>query len=305
MEFTPHTPSMLYKTSGFPLSSEDAFKIFSNGLEINSLTTEHKTIVGAINELKYDIDNIDLSDYLTKAEAEATYAKITDLDDYVSESVYNTFVSSVTTGLSNLDTRVTSLESRTTALEGRVLTVENDIDTITDRLSDVIAELPNQPITINLDTFTNPAYFTQDEKYLLRSTPYSVDFSYLANVLQDIDPTDGILEVVNISLTRDTVDIDLNDSPRHFYIPATVDNFDSNGNFISTTPMTLDCELTQEMNGYDISVYVRGTISNVNQYTKLKFSGSVPYTGVNRRVEQSTPNVPLDAEPETETPNEP
>lgn len=292
MEFTPHTPSMLYQTSGFPLSSEDAFKIFINGLEIDSLTTDAKTVAGAINELQYEIDHIDLSDYLTKAEAAETYAKITDLDDYVEGDVYNTFVNSATTAISNLDTRATALESRATALEGRVLQVENDIDTITGAISDILADMPNNPVTINLDTFTNPAYFTQDEKYLLRSTPYSVDFSYLANVLQDIDPTDDIIEVVNISLIRDAADIDLNDSPRHFYIPAMVDNYDANGNYLNSTPFTLDCELTQEMNGWDVSVYIRGTITGVNQYTKLKFSGSIPYTGTSRRAEQSTPNEP-------------
>lgn len=282
MEITPHGPSMNYTVNGFPLSSEDAFKVFSNGLEINSLTTNNKTIVGAINEIKNDIVNIDLSDYLTKDEAEETYAKITDLSDYATKTEFNTLSQQVT----NIDTRVGTLETNVTSNT-------TDITNIFASLNNVLSQLPNYPIEIVQDTFTNPAYFTQKEKYLLRSTPYSVDLSYVANVLQDIDLTDGTIEIVNINLSRDDVDIDFNGTPRHFYIPATVDFFDTNGDYASSQQITLDAEITTEMNSYDISVYFTGVISNTNQYTAIKFSDSIPYTGVNRTPEQNEVNPGL------------
>lgn len=254
MEITPHAPSMNYVTSGFPLSSEEAFKLFANALEIINLTTTNKTIVGAINELKTAIDNLDLSDYLTKEEAEHTYATLTALQDLID--------------------RITGLENRTDD-------IDIAIDEIKSSIADIILSLPNKPATISVATFTNPAYFTQYAENILRTTPYSIDISYDVNVLQDIDLADGTLEVVNVTIS--TQEVDITDYPEHFYIPAVFDFYDDNGDYTSSQMVMLDGAMTDEMNAKDLSIYFTGIISNINQYTKLRFSACVPYAGTNKR----------------------
>lgn len=255
MEITPHAPSMNYVTSGFPLSSEEAFKLFANALEIINLATTNKTIVGAINELKAALDNLDLSDYLTKEEAERTYATLSALQDLID--------------------RITGLENRTDD-------IDIDIDEIKSSIADIILSLPNKPATISTVTFTNPAYFTQYAENIAETTPYSIDLSYDVNVLQVIDLADGTLEIVNVTLSTPLVEIV--DYPEHFYIPAVVDFYnDDDGGYESSQMIMLDCTMTDEMNAKDLSIYFRGIIDNVNEYTKLRFSACIPYRGRNKR----------------------
>lgn len=253
MEITPHSPSMNYVTSGFPLSSEEAFKLFANSLEIINLITTNKTIVGAINELKNALDNLDLSDYLTKDEAERTYATLSALQ---------------------------ALIDRVAALELRADDTDTAIAEIETAIADIIAALPNIPATISVATFTNPAYFTQYAENILRTTPYSIDLSYDVNVLQDIDLADGTLEVINVTIS--TQDVEITDYPEHFYIPAVVDFYDANGDYESSQMVMLDGTMSDEMNAKDLSIYFTGEISNTNQYTKLRFSTCVPYSGTTR-----------------------
>ena len=106
MEIVPHEPVMRYQVKGYPLNSMDAFIAYCNGTEIYSLPTNNKTIVGAINELKALIDNIDLSDYATKEELEPKVkeevtASIQPLEEEPAPSAGDSFEAFVATAFDN------------------------------------------------------------------------------------------------------------------------------------------------------------------------------------------------------------
>lgn len=258
MEIVPHEPVMHYTVEGYPLSSMDAFIVYANGTEIYSLTTDNKTIVGAINELKAQIAGIDLSDYATIAMLE-DYAKLSDLDNYVTVDVFNETVSTV----NNLSERLTTAESNISNLQSEV--------------SDIKDRLPNAAIQHVLTTFTNPSYFTAKNSWGEFTTDNYITFSCDVNVMQSIQLEDGILEVLNINYLRNVV-LDFEKMPTHFYVPATVDYYDDNGVYTMSKHFTLDCEWTTEANSFDLSVYFRGEIPDVNDNTVMKISAMIPYS---------------------------
>lgn len=257
MEITPHTPTMNYTIDGFPLSSEDAFILYVNGLPIVTLNTENKTIVGAINELYDSIDNIDLSDYLTKTEAATTYPTKTEFNNYSS------IVDNAINGLSNDVTRIDQSVQYISELAARV------------------DEIVPPPVGIAQATFTDPSYFTQKTRHLLRSTPYTLDVSYDVNILQDIDLSDGIIEVLNINFFTEHIVIVGDGSigaTQNFYIPAVINFYDNNGDYTSSQQIMLNAVMSTEQNSYDISIYIQGVIQNTNAYTTLSFSATIPIT---------------------------
>ena len=261
MEIIPHEPVMRYQVKGYPLNSMDAFIVYCNGTEIYSLTTNNKTIVGAINELKALIDNIDLSEYATKEELE-DYAKLIDLDNYVTLTEFNTTVEEIN-GI------IADLLARMTAAEG-------DIDTLQDDVEMIKGKLPNDPLYHVITVFTDPRYFTEKNYWGTFTTDNYITFSYDINVLQDLQLEDGIIEVLNLNFLRNVV-LDLDVMPQHFYIPASVDFYDDNGVYTGSKHFMLDAEWTVEMNSFDLSVYFRGEIPNTNEYTTMKVSAVGPY----------------------------
>ena len=262
MEIVPHEPVMRYQVKGYPLNSMDAFIVYCNGTEIYSLTTNNKTIVGAINELKALLDNIDLSDYATKEELEA-YAKLTDLDNYVTLTEYNTTIEQINAAIADLISRMT--------------TAEGDIDTLQTDVENIKKKLPNDPLFHVNTVFTDPRYFTEKNFWGTFTTDNYVTFSYDINVVQDLQLEDGIIEVLNLNFLRNVV-LDFDKMPTHFYIPASVDFYDDNGVYTGSKQFMLDAEWTVEMNSFDLSVYFRGEIPNTNEHTTMKVSAVVPYT---------------------------
>ena len=186
-----------------------------------------------------------------------------------------------------------ALALRVVALEGKIDEIDDikeDITEIRTIINDfkleinarvaAIEAMLNEPIAVVQAVFTNPDYFyasdVDSEYYSFASTMDSVACSFTGSVLQSVQVADNTLEVVNIQLD-DNVTLDLTKTPNHFYTPMCVEHFDAQGNFVDMQTCMLDCELTQEMSGYDISCYFHGNISNVNQYTKFHFSLDFPY----------------------------
>ena len=265
MEITPHEPVMRYEVKGYPLNSMDAFILFVNGTEIYSLTTNNKTIVGAINELKALIDGFDLSKYATKEEVDEKlkdYAKLTDLVNFVTSDEFNKFKESIKADVNNHTVRIATLEG--------------DISSIKAQLAEIIPKLPNDAIFHVLTTFTNPRYFKERTHWGTFTTDNYVAFSYDTTVEQSIQLEDGILEVININLLRN-VEVDFTKTPTHFFIPAVIDFYDDAGVYTKSQHVMLDAEWTIETNSYDISVYFKGIIENINEHTTIRFSGMIPY----------------------------
>ena len=241
LEIKPHEPVNLYNTDSFP---KNGFMEF-------------------LDMLKAWFNEIDWDQYATKDE------------------------------LNELALRVVAIEAKI----GEIDDVKNDIEDIRDDITEIrtiinnfkleinariaaIEAMLNAPITVVQAVFTNPDYFyasdVDSEYFSFASTMDSVVASFTGLVKQAVQVADNTLEVVNIQLD-DNVHIDFKKTPNHFYTPMAVEHFDAKGNFTGMQTCMLDCELTQEMSGYDISCYFHGDIDNVNANTKFHFSLDFPY----------------------------
>lgn len=256
MEIVPHDPVMQYEVKGYPLNSMDAFVLYANGTEINSLKTTNKTVVGAVNELKDQIDNLDLSDYVTKKELES------ELEQYIQLSEF------------------TALSGTVDRIDGELTTAKNDISTLQTDVQNIKNELDSIPdnLKISLTTFTNPAYFTLKSHWGEGTSNNYVTFSYTIQVHQNINPVDGILELFNMNFLRNIeLDFEQGAMPSKFFVPATVVWYNNNGEFLRSSQITLTCDWSVELNSYDLSVYFRGEIPDVGDDTEINVSASIPY----------------------------
>lgn len=252
MKITPHNPVERYLASDFAQTELfqflDALKAFLNEMDWDSFATKEELQVVAtkVEELEDEIDNI------------ATTV------DHLGDDI-----TTLGTAVTALQVAVSDLSDALAALRLALLA----------RIEAIEARL-NDPITVVQAVFTNPSYFyasDQDtEYYNVASSNKSVVCSFTGSVLQAVQVADDTLEVVNIQLD-DNVTLDLTKTPNHFYTPMCVEHFDSQGDFTDMQTCMLDCEISQEMSGYDISCYFHGNIANVNQYTKFHFSLDYPY----------------------------
>lgn len=252
MDINPNTPQMNYTVDGFPLSSEDAFKMYARTEEFDSLTTDDKTIIGAINELASKSD--DFVDNVKTVEI----------------STLETTNKTVAGAINEHETDITNLRLADTSFNERISGLEDDVE-----------ELKKDKLTFSDAVFTNPSYFTgDDEKPIIVNEDY-VAISYTATVEQDIQYSDGEVEVININLTE-TATLDLAHMPTSFYIPARITYFDSNKDFVKNVSTLLEARWEHGQNSYDISVYLHDEIDNNGSTTKptLYFSGVIPYVSI-------------------------
>ena len=242
MEIIPHVPVQKYEAGDFPkiplFEFLDALKAF-------------------LNELDWD-------SFATKEELEVVATKVDALE----------------LQLNDLAGDIEDLEGDITDLRGDITEIRAILVNVNAKIAEIMAKLPNDPIDVVQCVFTNPAYFfaddTDSEYWNVASSSHDVVCSFTGQVMQSVQVADNTLEVVNIQLD-DNVIIDFTKTPNHFYTPMCVEHFDAQGNFTSMQTCMLDCEITQEMSGYDISCYFHGDIANVNQYTKFHFSLEFPY----------------------------
>lgn len=252
MKITPHNPVERYLASDFAQTELfqflDALKAFLNEMDWDSFATKEELQVVAtkVEELEDEID------------------QIADTVDNLGDAV-NTINTNITVIQGAISDLSDALEALRTALLARIEAIEAQL---------------NDPINVVQAVFTNPAYFYADsqdaENYSVASSDKAVVASFTGSVLQSVQVADDTLEVVNIQLD-DNVTLDITKTPSHFYAPMYVEHFDSNRDFTDVQMCMLDCEISQEMSGYDISCYFHGNISNVNQYTKFHFSLDYPY----------------------------
>ena len=252
MKITPHNPVERYLASDFAQTELfqflDALKAFLNEMDWDSFATKEELQVVAtkVEELEDEIDHIaDTVDNLGDA------------------------VNTINTNITTINGAISDLSDALAALRVALLA----------RIEAIEAQL-NDPITVVQAVFTNPSYFYADsqdaENYSVAASDKAIVASFTGSVLQSVQVADDTLEVVNIQLD-DNVILDLTKTPNHFYTPIAIEHFDSQGNFTDMQTCMLDCEISQEMSGYDISCYFHGNISNVNQYTKFHFSLDYPY----------------------------
>lgn len=259
MKITPHNPVERYLASDFAQTELfqflDALKAFLNEMDWDSFATKEELQVVAtkVDELEDEIDHIaDTVDHLGD--------DVDNLGDAV--NTINTTITTINGAISDLSDALAALR---VALLARIEAIEAQL---------------NESITVVQAVFTNPSYFYADsqdaENYSVAASDKAVVASFTGSVLQAVQVADDTLEVVNIQLD-DNVNLDLSKTPNHFYTPIAIEHFDSQGNFTDMQTCILDCEISQEMSGYDISCYFHGNISNVNQYTKFHFSLDYPY----------------------------
>lgn len=254
MDIVPHYPIEKYNVEGFPLSSLEAFILYVNGAEIYSLETDNKTIVGAINELLADINGIDLSPYATW-EALEDYATKAELQQVQGEVNALTLI----------------VNQHTTQIEG----LRTDVDML-------IAKLPPDPLTFVLSSNTNPRYWAATAQNPAVNN-FGFGITQEGEFIQSTDLSDGILEILNLTFADNVVlkdfngnEVDSNNTP-HFYIPMTVDYYDSNNNYTSSEHFMLDGTWTREMGAYDFSIYFRGVVTIPSGgRAHYKFSANVP-----------------------------
>ena len=263
LNITPHYPIQKYNVEGYPLSSLEAFILYANGADIYSLITENKTIVGAINELKKLFDNIDLSQYVTRDELDA-YAKLEDLLKYATKEE-----------LKQLQVKLTNL---TTIVNNHTTQIE-DIQKI---INDILSQLPPGILTFVLASNTNPRYFATTVSPV-HVSPYNFNVTQEGEVIQDIVLADGILEILNLTFADNVTlcndagtPIDSTMTP-HFYIPMTVDYYNSSNEYTGSDNFMLDGQWSREMGAYDFSIYFRGEITiPEGGRAHYKFSANVP-----------------------------
>lgn len=254
MDIVPHFPIEKYNVEGFPLSSLEAYILYANGAEIYSLQTDNKTVVGAINELLADINAIDLSPYATKEDLE-NYATKQELQQVQGQ------VNALTQIVSTHTTQITQLRE--------------DVDMLIDKL-------PPDPLTFVLASNTNPRYWAATAKPPVVHS-CDVGLTQEGEFIQSVDLTDGILEIMNYTFVDNVVlkdyegnEVDSNNTP-HFYIPMTVDYYDSNDTYLRSENFMLDGTWTREMGAYDLSVYFRGVVTIPNGgRAHYKYSACVP-----------------------------
>lgn len=252
MDINPHAPQMNYTADGFPLSSEDAFKLYARSEEFESLTTDDKTIIGALNELNAKSDN-----YVENVKT-------------VEISTLETDSKTVAGAINEHETDITNLRLQESSLNNRVSQLEVDVE-----------DLKQDKLTFTDAVFTNPNYFTGNDNAPLIVTEHYVAVSYVADVEQDIQYTDGEVEVININLSQ-TATLDLVNMPTSFYIPARITYFDSNEHFVKNVSTLLEARWEHGQNSYDISIYLHDEIDNNGSTTKPKlfFSGVIPYVSI-------------------------
>lgn len=265
MEITPHYPNPDYLVTDYPVDGENAFVLYVNGVEINTLKTNMKTIVSAINEIWDIVGTLNIDDLVTKDELQ--YA----IRDFVTKDNMENFVN---TEIDKVNDSINEVKSDLADVGNQVETNKGDIAGLKTDVSDLQKKV-TEPLFYIQTVFTNPAYFTVVNDYGAFSAPDYVAFSYEGNVEQDIQLTDGIIEVLNINLNRN-IELDYDKMPHNFYIPMTVEHYDESDNFISADIYTAECEWSLEMNGYDISVYFKGAIT-VGEKSHFKISGVIPY----------------------------
>jgi len=256
MEIKPNTPSMNYNVLGFPMSTEDAFALLARSLNFDDLDTDAKTIISAINEL------------------------VASADDFV-ENVNETTVNTLTTTNKTVSGSINETYDLAMDNKGDISDINEELRYIDLDIEEIKSHIKPE-LTLSEVTYTNPAYFTGDAEPVIVNDDY-VAISYTADVEQDIQYSDGELEVININL-RQTATLDLtNGMPANFYIPARVTYFDSNGDFVKNVTTLLEARWEQGQNSYDISIYLHDVIDNTGSTTrpKLAFSGIIPYVAMN------------------------
>lgn len=262
LNIVPHNPVMKYQVEGFPLSSLEAFILYANGAEIYSLNTDNKTLVGAINELKLNLDSIDLSNYVTQDQLD-DYATIDMLKDYATKEE-----------LAQVQSEVNAL----TLIVNNHTTIINELQEDVDKLK---AKVPD-PLTFVLASNTNPRYFATTVAPV-HSSPFNINVTQEGEVIQDIDLNDGILEILNLTFADNVqlcndagTPIDSTMTP-HFYIPMAVDYYNSSNVYTGSDNFMLDGTWSREMGAYDLSIYFRGVISiPTGGRAHYKFSANVP-----------------------------
>lgn len=261
MEINPIAPSMNYTADGFPLSSDEAFKLYARTEEFESLKTDDKTIIGAINEL-----------------VEGT-------DKFV-ENVEETSINGLTTtsktvegAINELDASLKATDLTVGEIQGDVTALQSDVSS----LSTVVEGLVKPTLTLNEVSFTDPNYFKAKgtQPPVIVNDDY-VAFSFVCTVEQDIQYTDNNVEIVNLNF-NDSAVVDLTKMPTSFYIPARITYFDNNGDFVKNVSTLLEARWEQALSSYDISVYLHDVVDNNGSTTKpeIYFSGIVPYIATN------------------------
>ena len=258
MVIEPNTPQMNYTVDGLPMSSKDAFKMYARTEEFDSLHTEDKTVIGALNELA---DNQCKCDFVEDVNTKTIVAL---------QTTDKTVAGAINENKEDIDNLLT-----------RVGAVEEDVE----ELTTTVESLVKDKLTLVEAVFTNPNYFTEvvteaGTAPVIVNENY-VAISYRASVEQDLQYTDGEVEVINISLNA-TATLDLQKMPTTFYIPCRINYFDNYGDFVKNESKLLEARWEQAMGGYDISVYIHDTIDNNESTTKpeMSFSGIIPYTSV-------------------------
>ena len=252
MKITPHNPVERYLASDF--AQTELFQF--------------------LDALKAFLNEMDWDSFATKEELEVVATKVDELEDEIDQ---------IADTVDNLGDAVNTINTNITVIQGAISDLSDALAALRvallARIEAIEAQL-NDPVTVVQAVFTNPSYFyanNQDaENYSVAASDKAVVASFTGSVLQSVQVADDTLEVVNIQLD-DNLLLDLTKTPNHFYAPMYVEHFDSQGNFTDTQVCMLDCEISQEMSGYDISCYFHGNIANVNQYTKFNFSLDYPY----------------------------
>lgn len=254
MVIEPNTPQMNYTVDGLPMSSKDAFKMYARTEEFDSLHTEDKTVIGALNELA---DNQCKCDFVEDVTTKTIVAL---------ETTNKTVAGAINENKEDIESLLT-----------RVGAVEEDVE----ELTTTVESLVKDKLTLVEAVFTNPNYFTGVATRPVIVNENYVAISYLASVEQDLQYSDGEVEVINLNLNA-TATLDLQNMPTTFYIPCRIRYFDNNGDFVKNESKLLEARWEQAMGGYDISIYIHDTIDNNGSTTKpqMSFSGIIPYTSV-------------------------
>ena len=267
MDILPHFPFIEYEATNFTINEFLKF----------------------LMELKEAIENLDLSDYVKKEDFNKLKEEVDSIKDDLDliNSTLEKKIEDLENDLSDTKKELNELQDE---LEDYKLEVSAEIDEIRSLIDSLKDEIDtrisniekwiNEPIGIVQVTFTNPAYFyasrETNEYYNYWSNMSCIGVSFTGDVKQDIQITDDVLEIVNVTLNRN-VELDLRKTPNHFYVPMGVDIFDDEGNFIRCDVYMIDAELSIETNSYDISFYFHGEIEGVNEYTKFHLSANIPY----------------------------
>lgn len=195
-----------------------------------------------------EIGSLKTSDKTVKGAINELYDDLNCLTDGVNRN---------TEQISTLTNNVTDLQTRMTAAE------------------DAIDGLTGKKISAYNLTYTNPAYFTGIDNYGEMVSFDSYSLSVRARVEQAITPEDGILEVLNVNFSGA---LDLTKMPRRVNCLAYLNQYDDTSHaVIASTPIPAWAEWTEEINGYDLSIYTSGSIAEVDQYTDITLTVFAPY----------------------------